>query len=195
MKLADLKYFPLLHNFLFQVWFLWILLKCSSFSCLCCHLLFCWQFPIRPSPPISLWDLIDQNVCYTFSFIECVIPWSAVELKCTFMSWFVVLEDLHVTHSVQAVCLAAWFAVLLGKCSELSNSTWTGLLGTIKEMCPETFRQTRVLHAQISRKMMTLSLVFLRDAEPGMWSSIHISEGSIWFYLCLSKGDLNPWSD
>lgn len=25
----------------------------------------------------------------------------------------------------------------------------------------------------------TLSLVFLRDAEPDMWSSIHISEGSI----------------
>lgn len=59
------------------------------------------------------------------------------------------------------------------------NSTWSGLLGTIKAMYPESSRQTIVLHAQISRKMMTLSLVFLRGAEPDMQSSVHISEGSI----------------
>lgn len=60
----------------------------------------------------------------------------------------------------------------------------------VQQIYLETSRQTIVLYAQTSRKM-TFSLVFLRHAEPDLWSSIHISEGSIYFYLCLSKGDLN----
>ena len=92
-----------------------------------------------------------------------------MELKCTFVRSFMVLEGVHVTCSVEAICLCCLIYSYPGQMLSVLKFYLDRVSGYNKGNVSRNIQtDSSVTFLQISTKMMTLLLEILREADPDM---------------------------